>query len=184
MSLSEYQADHAICQRAAADMLGEPARAVDLSASLQLLLRPHLRFEARGGVLGGEAILSLDTEQGGRNLTLGLERYRIDVDPPVRIVQVRFPYDDFDAAGYYQFWAVPQSQFRRFYRVLKQFQRQAQVVDPPLLAPGGLERLWNNTVGFLRHGRRRLQDYRQPGAAICHSTPDSAACARRPPTST
>jgi hypothetical protein len=162
MSLSEYQADHAICQRAAADMLGEPARAVDLSASLQLLLRPHLRFEARGGVLGGEAILSLDSEQGGRNLTLGLERYRIDVDPPVRIVQVRFPYDDFDAAGYYQFWAVPQSQFRRFYRVLKQFQRQAQVVDPPLLAPGGLERLWNNTVGFLRHGRRRLKEFGVP----------------------
>ena len=23
------------------------------------------------------------------------------------------------------------------------------MVDPPLLAPGGLERLWNNTVGFL-----------------------------------
>jgi len=143
-------------------MLGEPARAVDLSVSLQLLLRPHLRFEARGGVLGGEAILSLDTERGGRYLTVGLERFRIDVDPPVRIVQVRFPYDDFDAAAYYQFWAVPQSQLRRFYRVLKQYQRQAQVVEPPLLAAGGLERLWNNTVGFLRHGRRRLKEFGVP----------------------
>lgn len=162
MSLHGYQTDHAICLRAAADLLGESARAVELSASIQSLLRPQLRLETRGGVLGGEAILSLDTEQGGRSLTLGLERYRIDVEPPVRIVQVRYPYDDFDAAAYYQFWAVPQSQFRRFYRVVRQLQRQAQSAPPPLLTPGGLERLWNNTIGFLRHGRRRLQEFGVP----------------------
>ncbi len=162
MSLTEYQADHAICLRAAEDLLGEPARAVDLSLSLQLLLRPQLRFEARGGVLGGEAIVSLDTEQDGRCLTLGLERYRIEGDLPLRIVHVRFPYDDYDAAAYYQFWAVPQTQFRRFYRVVKRLQRQAQVVEPPLLAADGLERLWNNTIGFLRHGRRRLKDFGVP----------------------
>lgn len=159
MSLRDYQADHTICLKAAADLLGEPARAVDLSAALQQLLRPHLRFEARGGVLGGEAILSLDTEQRGRSLALGLERYRIDVSPPVRIVHVRLPYEDFDAAAFYQFWAVPQSQFRRFYRALRQFQRQAQDAEPPLLPPGDLERLWKNTIGFLRHGRRQLQEF-------------------------
>jgi hypothetical protein len=61
-----------------------------------------------------------------------------------------------------QFWAVPARSYRAFYRVVRRLMRQQQDHRPPLLRAGELDRLWKNTIHFLRHGRDVLKRYGVP----------------------
>jgi cell division protease FtsH len=62
----------------------------------------------------------------------------------------------------YEFWAVPERHYRIVYRFVRHLLRCQQRQAAPLLRAGELERLWNNTIGFLRHGSEALARYGVP----------------------
>lgn len=163
MSLQRCLNDHDMCLRAAGELLGESACAVELSWECQQLLRPHLRFELRRGLRDEGAILWLGTDRPGRHLTSGMERYRVTCgDRPFPIVRVYAPLGGYGMSTYYDFWAVGQSRYRDFYRVLRRLEREATTATPPLLPSGDADRLHTNTVGFLRSGCEVLRRYGVP----------------------
>ena len=163
MSLRRCLRDHRIFLDTAAELLGEPARAVDLSWEYQQLLLPHLVFETRRGILGTGPVLLLDSGRPGHELVAGLESYRVGSGPSaVRLVRVSVPTADCQQAAYYDFWAVGQSAYRSFYRALRRLERRTLDAPPPMMLSGELQRLQDNTIGFLRRDCRLLKRYGVP----------------------
>ncbi len=163
MSLQRCLDDHELCLQAASEVLGETARAVELRWECEQLLRPHLRFEFRRGVRAEASILAFDTERPGHELAAGIERYRIDYgDRSLRVARVYVPFGSYPETTYYDFWAVGQTRYRDFYRVLRQLEREAMAAPAPLMPAGNVERLYANTIGFLRRGCQMLREHGVP----------------------
>lgn len=163
MSLQRCLDDHELCLHAASEVLGETARAVELRWDCEQLLRPHLRFEFRRGVRSEAFILAFDTERPGHELAAGIERYRIDYgDRSLRVARVYVPFGSYPETTYYDFWAVAQTRYRDFYRVLRQLEHEAMAAPAPLMPAGDAERLYANTIGFLRRGCKLLREHGVP----------------------
>ncbi len=160
MSLQRCLRDHQTLLDAAARLLGQPARAVDLGWEYEQLLRPQLVFEARRGIRDEAPIVLFDSGRPGHEMTAGIELYRVRCNPqPLRLVRVTAPTADCQEATYLDFWAVPRASYRAFYRVLRRLERESLDAPPPLLLPGEVERLHANTIGFLRRDCRLLERY-------------------------
>jgi len=160
MSLQRCLDDHELCLHAASDVLGETACAIELRWECEQLLRPHLRFEFRRGVRGEGPMLAFDTERPGHELAAGIERYRVDYgDRSLRVARVYVPFGSYPESTYYDFWAVGQSKYRDFYRVLRQLEREEMAAPAPLMPAGDAERLYTNTIGFLRRGCQTLREH-------------------------
>ena len=163
MSLQRCLDDHELCLHAVSEVLGETACAVELRWECEQLLRPHLRFEFRCGVRGEEPMLAFDTERPGHELAAGIEQYRVDYgDRSLRVARVYVPFGSYPESTYYDFWAVRQSKYRDFYRVLRQLERDEMAAPAPLMPAGDAERLYTNTIGFLRRGCRTLREHGVP----------------------
>ena len=147
----------------AAGLLGESARAVDLSWEYEQLLRPHLALETRRGIRDESPLVVFDTGRPGHEMTAGIELYRVTCSPhPLRLVRVTAPTADCQEATYLDFWAVGLRAYRSFYRVLRRLERKSLDAPPPLMLPGEIQRLYENTIGFLRRDCRLLQRYGVP----------------------
>lgn len=160
--LQKYQSDHQHCLRLAGEMLGGPARAADLEWELERQVRRCARRELRRGIVSEHALLEFDSGAVGHELAIGLERLRLDLpDGPLRVVKVTLPCRQ-AAWSWYDFWAVRVEDYRRFYRFLRRRARATQRHRPPILREGDLERLWDNTIGFLRRGGALLERFGVP----------------------
>jgi cell division protease FtsH len=163
MSLRRCLDDHALCLRAAGELLGETPRAVEVSWECEQLLRPHLRFELRRGIREEAPVLAFDTGRPGHTMSAGVARYCVVGGPSAfRIARVCVPSSDFQQSTYFNFWAVGRSRYRDFYRLLRRLERDSLVAPAPLLPRGDTERLYANTVGFLRRGCETLRRYGVP----------------------
>ncbi|HEX5443678.1 MAG TPA: ATP-binding protein [Pirellulales bacterium] len=159
--LEQYQLDHTRCLRLAGELLGGPARAADLDWELERHLRRTARRERRQG-LAGHAVLEFDAGAAGHELAIGMERFRLELPGgPLRAVKVTIP-SQRGALVWYDFWAVRVEDYGRFYRFLRRGVRAAQRHRPPILHDGDLQRLWDNTIGFLRRGAALLERYGVP----------------------
>ena len=163
MHLRQLQHDQQHCLRVAAEALGEPVRALALDDDVEEPLLRRLRREARIGLDGGPAVLRFIDERRGHRLELGVELFGVRIDGvEVRLARVIAPRDWDATESCYQFWSVPRRHYRRFYRFARQLLRQGQRQAPPLLRAQEIERLWSNTIGFLRHGSEALKRYGVP----------------------
>lgn len=157
--LQKYQSDHQRCLQLAGELLGGPARAADLQWELERQVRRCARRELRRGIATEHALLEFDSGAVGHELAIGLERLRLDLpDGPLRVVKVTLPCRQ-GAWNWYDFWAVRVEDYRRFYRFLRSRVRAMQRHRPPILREGDLERLWDNTIGFLRQGVSLLERF-------------------------
>jgi cell division protease FtsH len=168
MSLELHQLDHARCLSLAGELLGGPARAVTLEWELENTLRRRLRLVERRGWDAGDVILQFNTERRGRSLMLGAELYELALGdsakahggaPSIRIVYVNLPRYSAATDEVYQFWAVLAADYRRLYRFLRTTVRDDQRHAPPLMTDADRQRLWQNTIGFLKHDCRRLAEF-------------------------
>lgn len=160
MSLSQYQLDHARCLQLAAEMLGEPARPIDFDWEARRLVERHARLVARRGIAAEHALVCFGAGIEGHCLQMGLERYRCSLGGNTfRLVRVVAPFAEYDS---HAFWAVPQSEYLRFYRALRRQLRKDVRQAPPILRDEDRRRLWDNTIGFLRHGGERLARFGVP----------------------
>lgn len=154
MSLSRHQLDHVRCLQLASELLGEPARPIDFDWEVRRLVERRLRLERRCGIEAEHALVRFGACEKGHSLQMGLERYRCRLgDRTFRLVSVVAPFTDYDS---HAFWATPESEYLRFYRALRRELRRGLRQPPPIMREDQRRRLWDNTIGFLRHGRELL----------------------------
>jgi hypothetical protein len=88
---------------------------------------------------------------------MGLERYRLEVEGRrFRLVKVAAVYGRCEGLD---FWAAPATQYLRLYRAVQRRLRRELVQIPPIMRDADRERLWTNTIGFLRQGGEALARY-------------------------
>ena len=134
MGFRKLQHDHEECLRIACEVLRAPVYAVDLSWKMELLLKKQARFESRRGAGTEQAIVTLTDEFRGHALIVGIEAYRIDAPAgPIRVAKINAPRSDNAPTALYDFWAVPQRDYRRFYRYLRTELRREYVCQPPVM---------------------------------------------------
>jgi len=155
MFFTRYQAELEYCLGQAAELLGGPAHPLHLEWDLEKSLEKALVLEARRGLGREPAVLWLDRSKRGHQLYIGLARFRWPTpEGPVRLVRVVLPSEGCPLEG---FWAVAEKDYRRFYRCVRRHIRSGEGEPPPILALADLDRLWNNTIGFLRRSRAAVR---------------------------
>ena len=163
MTLVKHQLDHRACLSAAARLLGGAARAVDLDTSLAALLTRHLVFEGREGIAGPSPLMRFASDRRGHELAYGVERYRLDSGAEaIRVARVVAPRDYDASEACYEFWAVLEVDYRRLYKFLRTLVRKQHDHAAPIMRPRDRQRLWDNSVGFLRHRCKMLLHYGLP----------------------
>jgi hypothetical protein len=157
MFLADYQAELEYCLAQAGRLLGGRAQPVWLEWELEVSLQRLLKLEARRGLGREPPVLQLQRSKRGHSLVAGMERFRWDTrEGTVRLVKVIVPccggtLDDF--------WAVRASDYRRFYRLLRREIRARGEQGPPVMSDEKRQRLWENTIGFLRCGSAEMARY-------------------------
>jgi len=163
MKLCDLQRDHDACLTRAAELLGCPVRAVNLRWDVEQLLCRRLRLESRIGLKVEFPFLDFTSGPKGQDLAFGLERFSVRIEgQTVALARIHAPCGNIHLWKWYQFWAVPVEHHRRLYRFLRRLERDSMDVVSPVMRDGDRQRLWNETIGFLAHGRRRLQLYGVP----------------------
>lgn len=157
MFSSTYQADLSYYLAQAAELLGEPVRPVWLDWELERALDKHLVFLSRRGLGREPAVLRFERDRRGHRLAVGMEAYRIRCgEDNLRIARVVLPGHGGLIAD---FWAVPESAYRPFYRFIRRGLRKQERHRSPVMPEDEKRRLWDNTVGFLRRRHRQLKRY-------------------------
>lgn len=137
-------------------MLDGPVRPIQMDWEMERALVGLLRREGRQGLGDEPPLVYLDRSKRGHWMATGLQQYRWETpEGTIRLVKVIFP----NAVPLDNFWAVRTVDYRRFYRLLRRQIRQWESHVPPILPPADQVRLWENTVGFLRHGHAELARY-------------------------
>ncbi len=163
MRLEDLQHDHEYCLRIATKLLGEQARALVLDSEIEVILLRQSRLVSRHGLRSGPGVVCVSSDRKGHSLEIGVERYRCTrTVTPIDVLRFSAPHHLYAPYSCYEFWAVADSSFRTLYRSLRKQARQRQCQSPPLLREGDLDKLWKNTIGFLRHGRHLLERFGVP----------------------
>ena len=90
----------------------------------------------------------------------GVERYQLEIEGQrVLLAKIVAPCPNPRLWRWYQFWAVPVEHHRRLYRFLRRLERSSMDVVAPIMRECDRLRLWQETIGFLSHGRQKLQMY-------------------------
>ncbi len=156
MKLATYQTDIDFCLAEAARALAAPAHAVYLDWDVAQLLRAKLKFVGRRGFSESGPLMSVGEENRGHSLYSGLETFRLPLgESDVPLVYVSVP----SAVAICDFWAVRQCDARAVYRFVRRLVRRGRIESPPVLEESLRQRLFDNTIGFLRSGRDLLRRY-------------------------
>ncbi len=166
MTLLEHQLDHQECLRLAAEALGEPVRAINLDWKMEQILRKHIRQERRLGIGPEGAMIRFQSGRKGHAVEIGLEVFRIErigedraKEISIRVVKVDAPYGQNNYCQLYSFWAVPLSDYRSLYRLLRRDLRREHTNVMPVMREHDRRCLWDNSIGFLKCGCEQLAAY-------------------------
>lgn len=160
MTIADHQRNHEYCLTLAAELAGVPVRALTLEWIPQQILRDHLRLEKRRGLASEHPLMTITGGPKGQTLAYGLEKYSLAAEgKTIPIVHVVAPQCGDWTSAYYDFWGVPIDAHRLVYRFLRRLERRTLDAPPPILHEDDRRRLWDNTIGFLRHGSERLKAF-------------------------
>jgi cell division protease FtsH len=157
--LKQYTADHRYLLEVVARQAGFAA---PVAIDLDDFTTPVLKAARKGELLSVDGVLVRDWDPDNRRIypgiRLGMRVYTID---GVRLVRVRFGYNDQQNGWGLDFVAVDRKDYRRFYRIALRCRRDFEPPSqPPVLPPEQAEQLWKNTIGYLDRGNlRRIRSY-------------------------
>ena len=140
-------------------LLGEPALPLELDWDVERALLKVARHVGYGGLESEPPLLSVISGRGGREFVFGAAEYVLPVEDDREIRLVSFAVPDCNMPN---FWAVGESDYRRFYRVLRNLIRAQQATPQPFLSEETRRTLWDNTVGFLKRDNQLLARYNIP----------------------
>ncbi|MGQ0634663.1 MAG: AAA family ATPase [Planctomycetaceae bacterium] len=162
MTLSDHFQNQRWCLAQAAALAGVAVQPVNFEIEVEQRLRAKLRLVARRGLDSPGAQVKISTGPKGAKLQYGLECYVVKIENrEVPIIHVVAP-ECGTAWDYYDFWVVPVAEQRRVYRYLRRLERQAFPDTAPIMRAADQKLLWDNTIGFLRHGRQQLAKFGLP----------------------
>jgi hypothetical protein len=162
MSFETRQAEFELLVRFAERWLGAPARAVLLDWSLQDVLLKASVVEDRSGLDRPLPLHAFESGHGGHSIVAGFERHRLQVDgQQVRAVRVINGFKSPLQQRFLQPWVVARADYARFYRLLRLLARRRTLAHDvvPIMPPDDQQRLYDNTIGFLRSEREILARY-------------------------
>jgi hypothetical protein len=149
----------------ASERLGVPGRPIALVGQMEQALLDATVLENRCGLARKHPFMLFRGIRRGHHLVAGMERYRLNVDgnviPVIKIVDQL----QSDLAGPGRdFYVVPEEHYVRLYRFLRRnVRRNSWTADSaPIMREADRNRLWDNSVGFLRRDRKVCQQYGVP----------------------
>ena len=161
MDIRQHQAELDYLTQRVSQLLGEEVRLFQLDWDLEAILLRQLRREATFGLGSEPAIRQFHGGRHGRGVRCGMVRYAIEVDgSQVPVIQVNNPFSEDREGLLNDFWAVPARLYQRLYRNLRRTVRnRLGRTLPPVMQAEDLQRLWENTIGFLRRGEEALRRF-------------------------
>ncbi len=161
MSVSLYQRDYAYCLHRAAECLGGPVRALLLSFEFEQSLQKRVKPVARHGLGAERPMIELAPGRPRGAVAAGIELFRLVMaDRTVVLAHVVLP--GCTEVSVPDFWAVPTRDYALVCRYIRRLSLRAGATQAPLMDREELNRLWDNTVGFLTSGRETFERYRIP----------------------
>jgi hypothetical protein len=154
---------HAHLLKRAESLLGEKACAVGLGWSAEQTLGKQLTLVERAGISGDLPLLVIEGGPKGVRLECGIELFELTLPQvTLRVAHVVAPGGGGRTWRLYNFWAVPIGFRRAFYRQVRRLERDLLAVLPPVMREPDRQRLWENSIGFLRRARQTLRKFGVP----------------------
>ena len=160
MSLQQFQSDMRVLLADLERMFEVPVRPFQLGWEIEQMLIRRLRRERSVG-LGTECGIDWFTDgRPGHELLIGIHFYRWELDGRViRVANVSLPYQ----LRFPDFWVVPVADYRELYRSVRKLLRRSHSMNvEPYMCQEDRERLWQNTIGFLRRDNSELRRFNIP----------------------
>jgi hypothetical protein len=154
MGIRDYELESQYYLSQAAQLLGCPGRPVRLDHDTRTILQKRLIYETQVGLGAQHPVLGINAGKHGHHLDTGIVRYRL-AGTTIRVVLIFIPMPHWD----FELWAVPAHQLRQFYRYIRIQIRNRLVAEPPVMHQADWRRVWNGTIGFLRHDQAVLEKY-------------------------
>jgi len=134
-------------------------RAIEFDWEASKLLRKRFRSEARLGLSGPDPVIALGSEKQP-TLSVGLELSSLRIGhQTIPLVEVELPCNPYSSSPS-SFWVVQERDLGVLQRFVRRLTRLAIHSDPPLMVEEERNRLWQNTVGFLRSPREPFRRFR------------------------
>ena len=169
MALRRNQVEIARFLKAAARELGRACLPFDCDSDVEAALKKN---SARPRVVGFEdapALRGIGSSVDGHWMKFGMQRFEVRVAEgdvlhrhDVSVVRMYCP-DSCDSLNPVEdIWAVPEADYRRLYRFLRRAVREETVYRAPLMRAEDRQRLFENTIGFLKKGQAALERFGVP----------------------
>jgi hypothetical protein len=158
MRLEQYTADHRFLLAAAAEAAG---LADPVALDLGDFQTPLLAAAVRGPALPVDGVLVRDWDRDHRRCCPGVEfGLRLYTLGGVRFVHCKAAYDSDLYSDAYDFFAVARADYLKLFRLAVKAKREsAPPGPPPVLPPGRLDTLRQNTLGYLdRKNLKRIKE--------------------------
>lgn len=161
MHLKGLRAELEFLRQRVSRLLGEPVRLFDLDYDLRTILLRLVRCEGTAG-LGEEApVQTFRSGTQGWTIGCGVIRYSVAVgNERIEVVHIHNPFSNDQYGLINDFWGISKRCYSRLYRFLRRTARDRLArVLPPIMSAVEQQRLWENTIGFLRRGEEALQRF-------------------------
>ncbi|MBC8351258.1 MAG: ATP-binding protein [Planctomycetes bacterium] len=160
MKLRDFTSDFRLMLDHSSELLGGEARPVQIEWTIEHSLERHLIRRGSSGIGMNQPLVWLNDGRRGHEITIGVQLYGLRLpDAELPIVEISPPY----RSRVPQFWAVREQDYRRFYRFIREKLKEsrAECVEP-IMCASDRQRLWDNTVGFLRRDVSQLKRFGVP----------------------
>jgi hypothetical protein len=144
----------------ASKMLASEPRPVQIQWTIEDSLRRHLVRRGSSGLGTDQPLIWLEDGRRGHQVSIGAQLNGLQTtDGELPIVKISPP----QGSRVPRFWAVRAQDYRRFYRFVREKLKESREESvEPIMRALDRQRLWDNTVGFLRRNVTQLKRFDVP----------------------
>lgn len=160
MKLRDFTTDFQTMLAHASKLLGDEARPVQIKWTIEDSLRRHLVRRGSSGLGIDQPLIWLEEGRRGHEVTIGMQLNGLrTTDGELPIVEISPPHP----SRVPRFWAVGKRDYSRFYRFVRERLKESREESvEPIMGASDRQRLWDNTVGFLRRNVTQLKRFGVP----------------------
>lgn len=175
MALRRNQVEMARFLKAAERELGRACLPFDCDSDVEAALKKNSARPRVVGIEGAPALRGISSAVDGHWMKFGMQRFLVRVPEgdgssgnegsprrEISVVRMYCP-DSCDSLNPVEdVWAVPEADYRGLYRFLRRAVREQAVSRAPLMRAEDRQRLFENSIGFLKKGRAALERFGVP----------------------
>jgi hypothetical protein len=142
------------------ETLNAPVLPLNLDHQTTAYLKHNARKDGSFGVGNPWPLRMVHPGSRGNSVTFGIERFLVKVDETmIPVAKAINPFCQDFCSPLTELWAVPAEHYQRLYRFLRRGVHERMKEIPPIMQPPEQQRLWNNTLGFLKQGEEALERF-------------------------